>query len=211
MTAPTLSIATSDSAPPSRTPHLMPFHMKHTGFAPVSTYFHVKPGPSTDAPNQAAPADPTGEKENIQEGDLSVPQGAPVAQSTYQRISATAKRFVSAFRGRTIHGVEIALPSGYTGLVLRGDRDLRGKVVTSVPSKSAGGRSSRRKAAQREEEEAEEAETNDEPVRVLKPSAQFSSFVLWHPDRPVDEGRDEYLRSLTEWIDLAAEVHRVEE
>ena len=34
------------------------------------------------------------------------------------------------------------------------------------------------------------------PVRVLKPTARFDSFVLWHQDIPVDEGKDEYLRSL---------------
>ena len=46
----------------------------------------------------------------------------------------------------------------------------------------------------------------DRPVRVLKPSARFDSFVLWHPDIPVDEEMDEYLRSLSEWVNIAAEV-----
>ena len=44
------------------------------------------------------------------------------------------------------------------------------------------------------------------PVRVLKPTARFDSFVLWHPDIPVDEGKDEYLRSLSEWTNIASEV-----
>ncbi|KAH9971005.1 hypothetical protein BGW80DRAFT_1325058, partial [Lactifluus volemus] len=35
---------------------------------------------------------------------------------------------------------------------------------------------------------------------------RFDSFVLWHPDNPVDEGKDEYLRSLSEWVNIAAEV-----
>lgn len=43
-------------------------------------------------------------------------------------------------------------------------------------------------------------------TRTLVPSSQFSSFVLWHPDIPVDEARDEYFRSLTEWTRLAHEV-----
>lgn len=47
-----------------------------------------------------------------------------------------------------------------------------------------------------------------EEVKVLVPTGRFDSFMLWNPDIPVDEGKDEYLRSLTEWIALAAEIHR---
>ena len=50
-----------------------------------------------------------------------------------------------------------------------------------------------------EEEDAEEK-------RILKLTAQFSSFILWNPDFPVDLSRDEYLRFLTEWTKLAEEV-----
>ncbi len=46
----------------------------------------------------------------------------------------------------------------------------------------------------------------EHPVRVLKPSARFDSFVLWHPDIPVDEEMDECLRSLSEWVNIASEV-----
>ncbi|KJA22829.1 hypothetical protein HYPSUDRAFT_77222 [Hypholoma sublateritium FD-334 SS-4] len=45
-------------------------------------------------------------------------------------------------------------------------------------------------------------------VRRLVPSAQFSSFTLWQPDRVVDKNRDEYYRSLTEWVSLANEIHQ---
>ena len=49
----------------------------------------------------------------------------------------------------------------------------------------------------------------DRPVRVLKPLARFDSFVLWHPDIPVDEEMDEYLRSLSEWVNIASEVRLI--
>ena len=49
-------------------------------------------------------------------------------------------------------------------------------------------------------------EDNAEEKRTLNPTAQFSSFVLWNPDFPVDLSRDEYLRSLTVWTKLAEEV-----
>jgi hypothetical protein len=42
--------------------------------------------------------------------------------------------------------------------------------------------------------------------RTLKPVARFSSLVVWNPDIPVDEGRDEYLRALGEWTRIASDV-----
>lgn len=50
---------------------------------------------------------------------------------------------------------------------------------------------------------------DDSAVRRLVPSAQFSTFTLWQPDRVVDKNRDEYYRSLTEWVSLANEVRYV--
>ncbi|KAI0367623.1 hypothetical protein BV20DRAFT_1024243 [Pilatotrama ljubarskyi] len=131
-----------------------------------------------------------------------------------------SRHFTAAFRGRSLHGLKVDLPHGYAGVVLRSPDDHK----TSAPPSSAGGSRTRSKGARgnakrshREEEDVidvdeEMPDADDEgPVRLLTPAAQFSSFVLWHPDIPVDEGRDEYLRSLTEWTRLAAEIHRVEE
>ncbi|KIK93152.1 hypothetical protein PAXRUDRAFT_531059 [Paxillus rubicundulus Ve08.2h10] len=49
------------------------------------------------------------------------------------------------------------------------------------------------------------------PIRKLIPTSSFSSFTLWTPDIPVDEGRDEYVRALAEWTKLAAEIHSYDE
>ena len=47
---------------------------------------------------------------------------SPVQQpGPIQRLSESAKRFISSFRGRTVHGVEVTPPKGYAGIVLRGD------------------------------------------------------------------------------------------
>jgi ribonuclease H2 subunit C len=134
---------------------------------------------------------------------------SPVQQpGSIRRLSESAKRFISSFRGRTVHGVEVTLPKGYAGIVLRGDTNDRAHPYPSTSkSKRRPVRNSRRKPA--EEEELDEMSLDDEekpPVRVLKPTARFDSFVLWHPDIPVDEGRDEYLRSLSEWTNIASEV-----
>jgi Ribonuclease H2 non-catalytic subunit (Ylr154p-like) len=123
-----------------------------------------------------------------------------------KRLSESAKRFVSSFRGRTVHGVEVALPKGYVGIILRGDAD--GRTCT------AAGNAKRRPTWQPREIPAEGYMHDtpgmlldeDGPMRMLRPTARFDAFVLWHPDIAVDEGKDEYLRSLSEWVNISAEV-----
>jgi hypothetical protein len=53
---------------------------------------------------------------NVKAPASPVPQSGPI-----RRLSESIKRFISSFRGRTVHGVEVTLPNGYVGLVLRGD------------------------------------------------------------------------------------------
>jgi len=48
------------------------------------------------------------------------------------------------------------------------------------------------------------------PLRKLIPQSTFSSITLWHADRAVDETRDEYYRTLTEWMALNHEIHRTD-
>jgi hypothetical protein len=135
---------------------------------------------------------------------------SPVLQSGHiRRLSESAKRFISSFRGRTVHGVEVALPKGYVGIVLRGDANDNARPYPSKSSKTKRfpARRSRRKPTEEEELDEIPPEAEDaRPARVLKPTARFDSFVLWNPDIPVDEGRDEYLRSLSEWTSIASEV-----
>jgi hypothetical protein len=53
------------------------------------------------------------------------------------------------------------------------------------------------------------ADAKEEDVtatRVLRPSATFDSFMLWGADIAPDIGRDEYMRTLNEWVGIAAEV-----
>lgn len=113
-----------------------------------------------------------------------------------------------------MHGVDVELPEGYTGLILRGppngdvDLPVRGKAQEKGRRAKRGSK----KIIEVDEEEEMDidvgggGEEEEGTVRTLEPAGQFSSFVLWHPDFQVDEGRDEYLRTLTEWIGLAAEV-----
>lgn len=229
---------------PIRVPHLMPFHINHTGPAPVSTYFRIRPVPLAPASSETHPASAatleesgsqlpnntyaTGTSgvslEDRENGPVAITVSAaaaeadPVATAStscvlrpgpIQRLSESAKRFISSFRGRTVHGVDVALPTGYTGIILRGDSDGDRRQMARCKTKRwstwqargnpVGGRLDDTSEMLSDEEE-------DRPVRTLKPAARFDSFVLWHPDVPVDEGKDEYLRSLSEWVNIAAEV-----
>ncbi|TDL26686.1 ribonuclease H1 small subunit [Rickenella mellea] len=219
MASQALEISPASKTLPETTPNLMPFHINFSGLAPISTFFRVKDAPEETGHCGAAP------------------------ESAIGLIEKQKKRFLAAFRGRTVHGLEVCVPEGYQGVVLRveGERnDSQTREVEEKLEKKGKGKGKQtrrptrasRRAQAVEEEECErepapssqmevvdddetllslQANPEDENVRRLKPSATFSSFVLWNPDGPVDEGKDEYLRSLNEWMSISAEVHRVEE
>ncbi|KAF8264437.1 ribonuclease H2, subunit C [Lactarius quietus] len=238
------------AVPPVRVPHLMPFHIQHSGPAPVSTYFRVQPAPLPDShpcpPSVAVETQLVSvastvveypdEKENAPTVSAAVAATAlatttaeinaetdpvikpPSSQlfrpGPIERLSGSAKRFISSFRGRTVHGVEVPMPKGYSGIVLRGEAEGRAQTTTSSKAKRQSARKPRRPPPEEvpEDDDMEGILPPEEerPVRVLKPSARFDSFVLWHPDVPVDEGMDEYLRSLSEWVNIASEIHQSE-
>ncbi|KAI5895850.1 uncharacterized protein SCHCODRAFT_01122653 [Schizophyllum commune H4-8] len=219
-------------------PNLLPFHIAHTGPAPVSTYFLTQPAkeevgapegakatassassapgeaPITgEAPATIAIADAPSTSNTM---DTAVPSSVPAPASTTNpsASSQTSKRLVSSFRGRTVHGLRVDVPPGYLGVVLRAD----GKPATSRPrgTRPQKGRRGRNGAASEEGEEDammpedDEATEDTRPSRVLNPASQFSSFMVWGADIPVDEGRDDYIRALTEWTALAEEIHRMD-
>ncbi|GJF00278.1 ribonuclease H2, subunit C [Phanerochaete sordida] len=134
----------------------------------------------------------------------------------------SGKHFVASFRGRTVRGTEVALPPGFAGVVLATPEAAEKKAVPEKrsdesPRKTRPRRAATKKQAMQMDEEVAGAEVGMEgveeiaPARTLQATATFSSFTLWHPDIPVDEGRDEYLRSLSEWTAIAAEIHHHEE
>ena len=48
----------------------------------------------------------------------------------------------------------------------------------------------------------------DEQVDKFQVTGTFNEFVLWNADVPVDQGRDEYLGAIHEWVNILAEVGR---
>lgn len=105
---------------------------------------------------------------------------------------------MSTFRGRQVIGRSIDLPQGYVGLVLQTDK-------TATDGDQEHGRNRRGKNAM-DIDEHDDAAPSAGPTRKIVPTATFSSFMVWSPDIPVDEGRDEYIRSLKEWTALAEVV-----
>lgn len=143
------------------------------------------------------------------------------------------KRFLAAFRGRQMYGQEVDIPSGFGGLVLRAPicSEGKGKEVTKASSKPLSQKAkpkSKTRAATRQSKLDIVDDSMDEPeggdagdccsgsdvgpplAKKLIPSSTFASFMLWTPDRPLDQGRDEYARALVEWTHLATEVSSLE-
>lgn len=282
------------------------------------------PIPSTPSPNKTLPgsiqaSDSTStlkvSSESIHSSFASSSSNLlPLPEISSSVLKDIDKRFISSFRGRTIHGLTVDLPTGYMGLLLQGDPEptathadrvarvldadvksgfegknedeeewksgrktrSKGKGVVGNGVKGKGkakgkemeptkkappkGRLVRTAAPRRvvepevitvDQEDQEMADPapstnitateppievtdstskgleliNDDddtntadwldndlgvdkgiPLRKLIPQSTFSSITLWHADRAVDETRDEYYRTLTEWMALSHEV-----
>ncbi|KAF7431115.1 hypothetical protein PC9H_006835 [Pleurotus ostreatus] len=220
--------------------NLMPFHLNHDGPAPISTYFMVDAAkeaigaPSgtnkTDSTVSDTQDDTTGSKTNAPsdsrmnvDGHLS----STVLEDKTASSSSSKTRFISTFRGRTIQGLNVELPTGYVGVVLKPKESSEGERknvrderaeggesstgrVTRGSSKAQGGKKSKKPVEEEQEEHGIPPDLDENAKRILVPTSSFSSFVIWHPDIPVDEGRDEYYRTLKEWTQLASVLHREE-
>ena len=222
-------VAPEKGSLPERPLNLMPFNIKHTGTAPVSTYFRPKPPPIQGDPTVNVAS---GSQEATSQLSTVTDTTNPAESGTIPvtTLDATPKEdpLVAAFRGRTIRGTRISVPDGYTGVVLVG-ADANKTKQASPPPLPRGHRASRRSGRVIHVDDDDEpqdvdmdgtgedvdadgqGEEEEAPTRTLTLASTFSSFVVWNPDIPVDEGRDEYIRSLNEWIKLSAMVsHAIE-
>jgi hypothetical protein len=235
MAAP-IHISASGAPIPTCRPNLMPFNIDFTGAAPISTYFRVKPAtpqlPNAPSSSSSELPPPVAESTSRMDTDEPVHEASirlaceVVAGSSSQNAGPQPERqrYTAAFRGRAVQGLEVELPAGYGGIVFNdasasAGPSQRPKSTTFAKKPAPSAKSRRRPSRQ-----ASAMEVDDDPLdgdaddiggaqpngciepKMLVPSAQFSSFVLWNPDIPVDEGQDEYLRSLKEWVALTHEV-----
>jgi hypothetical protein len=198
----------SESSPlPTCNPNLMPFHIKYTGPAAVSMFFHVEKTKTEEGEGEKE-GEKVKEQNDKKESEANPiqtqePTSSPVSPKKNTSISKkdANTRFISSFRGRTIHGLSMDVPTGYTGLLLQhADSDPQPTTVSHVdrvlhhPNDSV------------DDNDFEMDEQEIPPLRKLIPQSTFSSITLWHADRAVDETRDEYYRTLTEWMALSHEV-----
>jgi hypothetical protein len=263
---------------PTVSPSLMPFRIAYSGPAPISTYFLTKPFIDADEKRRGLAAGSIVAREgdnNAESGidhDMKPPNGDPERVKdplAPQPGPETNIRLSAAFRGRKVVSHNVALPEGYTGLLLtsgitpkaatsenvsKEDRStggtgkrnrntkgksavvkgrdrakaLKAKAEAMLKADGKGTRRSRKMVEEDVEEDegvadGDELETEDELVKlegdgteageggpvgdkIFEVAGQFQRFILWHPDVPVDDARDEYTRSLKEWIALATEV-----
>ncbi|KAJ3987850.1 ribonuclease H2, subunit C [Lentinula detonsa] len=157
--------------------------------------------------------------------------GCGTSESSSKPIPNGQPRFTSTFRGRVVQGLKVDIPEGYTGVVFRSEDETgesqnvskdeppsgkgKGKPTTAVQQKQ--GRTTRRSLRSRavddetmniDAEEQQEDVLNSHSTLNLAPSSKFESFVLWHPDIPVDTGRDEYMSAIGEWMRIASVLHQ---
>ncbi|VDC05164.1 unnamed protein product [Peniophora sp. CBMAI 1063] len=203
MASQAISIASTPTIPQARAPHLMPFHIAHTGPAPVNVYFRPRAATS-GTPGAPSIAVSPNDNSAIAEGK-SQAKTSPILAAN----PAEPPRQTATFRGRALHSLPVVLPEGYAGIILQGGA----AAAPSNGAKSAPRSRSRRRAADEDVEMQQNGvdEGVAEKGKVLNAAGRFDSITLWHPDIPADEGRDEYVRSLREWIAVAAEVHKVED
>ncbi|KAF8595762.1 ribonuclease H1 small subunit [Ceratobasidium sp. AG-I] len=119
----------------------------------------------------------------------------PAPVDTYFNPTKDGNGKVAAFRGRVMHGVDLALPEGYAGVVLNTD-------ASESKDQSA---KSRSKTKARIESGEDGKETR------LNAVSTFTEIGLWRADVPVDLKADEYARALDEWTRMAALVHAPDE
>ncbi|KAF9454432.1 hypothetical protein P691DRAFT_396755 [Macrolepiota fuliginosa MF-IS2] len=165
-----LSTAELKAIPVDYVPNLMPFHIEYNGPAPVSTYMKVegvRRGVGMPEAEEGGGGGERKEEDVDMEGD-------------------GVERYVSAFRGRTLHGLDVRLPDGYSGLVLRSEGGSKGKG----------------------KEKGKRKKTTEEGDEVVVASGGFGGLRVWEADVAVDSGGDRYMRGLGEWTVLAGEVHR---
>jgi len=185
-----------ESPLPTCNPNLMPFHIKYTGPAAVSMFFHVEKQIKTEEGGEEVKEQ--NDKKEVEENppveaqEAQKPTSTPLVSSETSILKDADTRFISSFRGRTLHGLTMDVPTGYTGLLLHGDpQPTTVSHVDRAPDDN-------------------DLEMGEEiPLRKLVPQSTFSSITLWHVDRAVDETRDEYYRTLTEWMALSHEVSKL--
>ncbi|QRV88537.1 ribonuclease H2 non-catalytic subunit domain-containing protein [Ceratobasidium sp. AG-Ba] len=117
---------------------------------------------------------------------LHIEHDGPAAVETYFHVGQNENgNKTAAFRGREMHGVDLALPEGYAGVILRTGEDHK----TEPKQKS------------------HVIDVDEEGVASgtrLGPGESFEKIRIWRADVAVDIKLDEYARAMDEWTRMAS-------
>ncbi|KZV81720.1 ribonuclease H1 small subunit, partial [Exidia glandulosa HHB12029] len=204
----TLSIKPSGPLPDA-SPSLMPFHIAHTGPAPLSTYFRVKTTPA----GVAEDGTPTRERHvasfrgrTVEGTRVALPEGyvGLVLQSDAQASTLTASSHARRPPSPTKPKKAFTKSKGRKtrSSTVRDEPEPEPEPVEAMPDAMD------LDAPLPADEASLDVEIPADAVatRQLTPAGKFDSFLVWGADYAVDEGFDDYIRSLKEWTSLAAEV-----
>ncbi|KAK4647285.1 uncharacterized protein QC761_124030 [Podospora bellae-mahoneyi] len=89
------------------------------------------------------------------------------------------------FRGRKLRGKPVALPEGYKGVV----------AISSLPDQNG---------------EADVIDLEKDSHGKLEVQAEFDEVVVWGHESLADAAADGYVRSLEEWVGVAAAIHSLD-
>ncbi|KAI0091583.1 ribonuclease H2, subunit C [Irpex rosettiformis] len=211
---------------PPCTPHLMPFHVAYTGPAPVGTYFRpvtttgrregtsVTQNASMDSQStliDPSPSSTESQQTLASDVDMLTLSESQTASSLVHSQGQDSKGLTAAFRGRTVRGLQVELPVGYVGLVLTTPSTSSASTTSARPPSTKNTRQSKYFDPSEDADEDQADHEESRPTKLLHPTGTFTNFTLWNADIPVDEGRDEYLRGLREWVGLASVIHSYDE
>ncbi|KAH8110776.1 ribonuclease H2, subunit C [Phellopilus nigrolimitatus] len=165
MSAPKLKLSVPEPllAPCSPGPQLMPFHVAYSGPAPITTFFRVQ------EVDEKKSGGPSSSRSTIT--DENTKENTNFDQSLTVRVR---KRLAAAFRGRRMIGLEVPLPAGYTGVVLRSDapgkpsgqsqvEKKKGKETNGKAKANSARKPSARRTRRSKTVEEDKAEKGDEP------------------------------------------------
>ncbi|KAK7026425.1 hypothetical protein VNI00_015660 [Paramarasmius palmivorus] len=236
---PRLAISSSSTSLSSCTPNLMPFSIDYNGTAPISTFFHVEDAKRNRAEKMkeqdsqdiiVAEEEPS--KPPTQHNQKTFPNDL-CPHFAGELFMGLRCRYQKGLRA-CFSGLTATKKTGGGGMLTKAKEKAKsamkrkGKKSKSIeedeePSSSRTTRRSARRASAIDvdaEDEDMKAPSDDdgfpedqEPHKTttLDASMQFSSFVLWHPDIPVDTGKDEYFGTISEWMKVAQAINHIED
>jgi hypothetical protein len=145
-------------------------------------------------------------------GDASTKRSTRLAGA--QRANALKAKAAAKAKAKQLRVPTKLNPDGEEDELIDDDDDLPSApavlAALAVPEPKAEPKQEEDVKQEEEEEPHMEVEelplAEEERVDTFEVTGMFKEFILWNADAPVDEGRDEYLRAIHEWVNIAAEV-----